>query len=109
MSRPKTSPQRLPQWENKIGWATITGIVQLMLIIAGGGVLWGVVTTKLDVTTTNTLDLKSNFIQAQKEQQKEAAKRDDKLAAQNDRITKIETSVGFIGQTVSRIEAALAK
>lgn len=101
-------PKRF-EWEPKVGPASILAIVQLLVLIAGGGVLYGVLTTKQDVNTTNTLDLKQSFVQFQKDQQKESTKRDEKLATQNDRITKIETSVGFIDQTVQRIESALKK
>ena len=105
MSKAAKRGSIVPQWENKIGMATIVGIVQLVAFIAGGGVLYGVITTKQDVQTTNILDLK----QATTQFTKDAVKRDERFAAQNERIGKIETAVGFMQPAIQRIEAALSK
>ena len=91
------------RWDAKIGPASIIGVVQLIAMIAGLGALYGTLSGKLDAAATNAIEAKT----AVSNTAKEAQHRDEKVAAQNERIGKIETSVSFIVPAIQRIEAKL--
>ncbi len=98
---------RRVEWDNKVGPASIVGLVQLVAMITGLGVLYGTLSGKLDAAATNAIEAKTATVITADKFAHESAKRDDKIASQAERIGKIETSIQFVLPALQRIEAKL--
>ena len=84
------------RWNGEIGPASIVGVVGSLSVLISIGILWGAFTTKIDTTTAVVAEVV-----------KQSATRDDHIAAQSERLGRVETSVGFIVPTLQRIESKL--
>jgi hypothetical protein len=98
---------RRVEWDNKVGPASIVGIVQLVAIIAGLGAMYGALSGKLDAAATNAIEAKTATTQTAEKIAKESTRRDEKIASQAERIGKIETSIQFVVPAIQRIEAKI--
>ena len=101
----ETNGSHRVQWETKVGPAALIGVVQLIGMILGVGVLYGTFTGQIQNLAINATKAEAAINTAEKE----ARKRDDKLATQSERLGKIETSVQFIVPAIQRIESLLTK
>ena len=84
------------KWNGEIGPASIVGVIGSLSVLISIGILWGTFTTKIDTTTAVVAEVV-----------KQSELRDDHVAAQSERLGRVETSVGFIVPTLQRIEAKL--
>jgi hypothetical protein len=98
---------RRVEWDNKVGPASIVGIVQLVAIIAGLGAMYGALSGKLDAAATNAIEAKTATTQTADKIAHESLRRDEKIASQAERIGKIETSIQFVVPALQRIESKL--
>lgn len=91
------------EWEGKIGPATIVGAVGSLGVLVAIGVTWG--TTKGDIASAvkEAQEAKATTT----EMNRHAIKRDEQVAAQAERLGKIETSITFIVPALARIESKL--
>jgi uncharacterized protein HemX len=103
---PRRAPFR-PEWDNKIGTASVLGAVQIIAIIAGLGAMYGALSGKLDAAATNAIEAKTATTQTADKINRESARRDEKIASQAERIGKIETSIQFVVPAIQRIEAKI--
>ena len=95
---PASSKGRAIQWDGTIGPASVIGLVGTISVIVSMGVMWGSTTTKLESTQASVHTLSQS-----------SAHKDGLIAAQGERLGRVETSVGFIVPAIQRIEAAIAK
>ncbi len=95
------------EWDNKIGTASVVGVVQLIALIAGLGALYGTLSGKLDAAATNAIEAKTATTQTADKIAHESVRRDEKIASQAERIGKIETSIQFVVPAIQRIEAKI--
>ena len=91
------------EWDGKVGPASIIGVVGSLSVLVTLGVVWGQTTAKLDTVAAKAADAHEATVEIAKD----STKRDQRVAAQSERLGKIETSVQFIVPTLQRIEAKL--
>jgi len=91
------------EWDNKIGPATIVGLISIVSTIFGVGVLYASLKDDVKAASNNAAEAKVAVI----ETQKESSSRDIKISTQGERLSKIETSVSFIVPALQRIETAI--
>ena len=91
------------EWDGKIGPASIVGIVGSLSVLVTLGIVWGKTTTKLEAVETRAIEAHTTITEVAKE----ASKRDQRVAAQAERLGKIETSIQFVVPALQRIEAKL--
>jgi septal ring factor EnvC (AmiA/AmiB activator) len=86
------------EWDNKIGPASIVGVIGIIATLLGVGAMYGTMQSNLSATAEKTSEVHA----AVKELKSESAVRDQ-------RVSKVETAIEFVRDTVNRIDARLAK
>ncbi len=91
------------EWDGKVGPASIVSLVGALAVLVSIGIVWGTATTRLDATAIKAEEAKAAAVKVAED----SGKRDQRVAAQAERLGKIETSVGFIVPALQRIESKL--
>ena len=91
------------EWDGKIGPASIVSLIGALSVLVTLGIVWGTTTSRIDAAANKADEVKTTTL----ELAKGSTLRDQRVAAQAERLGKIETSVQFIVPALQRIEAKL--
>jgi uncharacterized protein HemX len=81
------------QWDSKVGPATIVGAIQLLIVLIGGIFVFAQVQNNTENSKLAVAELKNVVNSIQMAQSINA-----------ERVGKLETSIGFIANSVQRLE-----